>query len=464
MTRSRLAHPSGRGQPASAALLALFGLLCTLPAASGAQGMGQDVEALAAELSELRERLAELEALRERVDQLERELDEARADEAASAMAAPAEGPDKLDIAAMNGAAQAGTADAAVDKEPEEGVTLGGALRYNLYTTDYQEPVEDTRGVGAFDLFRLGADGRIGDFRVSAEYRFYSFMDVLHHGWIGYQFDEDSHVEFGVTRVPFGILPYAAHNFWFGTPYYVGLSDDYDLGVKYVRAEGPWEWQVAFFKNSEFGSSTTLERYSFDVVAVGDTANEETNQVNLRAAYTFGKDTPCSHEVGLSAQAGELYNYDTGRRGDHWAGAAHLDSRCGRWNLQLQAARYGYDPANPAGVSDEVIRMGGFATSFDVAAHASVLVANVAYNLPVPWEFMDQLTCYNDYSIVIKDNDRFRDSQLNTTGCLAGVGPLYIYFDLIRAENMVFFGEGSLAGGGQPGWDTRFNINVGYYW
>ena len=132
--------------------------------------------------------------------------------------------------------------------------------------------------------------------------------------------------------------------------------------------------------------------------------------------------------------------------------------------MQLQASHYRYDPENPPGVPDNVIRLGGFATSYDVASEASVLVANVAYNVPLSSDFIDQLTCYNDYSVVLKDEDAFDDSHLNTTGCLVGVGPLYIYLDLIQARNMIFFGNGSLAGAGEDDWNRRFNVNVGYYW
>jgi hypothetical protein len=419
-----------------------------------------DVAALAEELERLKQKLAELEPLQRRVEQLETELDAARARQEELALADADAKRDRVPGTSEPAADEAAFAAA----EIEDGITLGGALRFNFYSNDFDETVESKRGDGGLDLFRLGADGRIDDFLLSAEYRFYSFMDVLHHGWIGYDFDTLGQFELGVTRVPFGLLPYASHNFWFGTPYYLGLSDDYDLGAKWVYDAGPWQWQTAFFKNAEFGSPANLDRYSYDVVAVGDTRNEESNQLNFRGSYTLGADSSCSHEIGLSGQFGEIYNADTNRNGDHWAAAAHLDTRCGRWNVQLQAARYDYAPENPPGVPDNVIRLGGFGTSYDVAAEASVLVANVAYNLPLSWEYIDQVTCYNDYSRVLKDEDGFDDSQLNTTGCLLGVGPLYVYFDLIHAENMVFFGDGSLAGNGEDGWKRRFNVNVGYYW
>lgn len=431
--------------------LAWLACLVLAAQAAAAQAAGDEVEALAAELESLKERLAELETLRERVRVLEDKLAEARA-----GRDAPASADDKRDLAAL---AQGQTEDEAAD-----GVTMGGALRFNLFWNDFSETVESKRGAGGLDLFRISADGSFRDILVSAEYRYYPFMDVIHHGWIGYEFADESRLQAGITRVPFGLLPYAAHNFWFGAPYYLGLSDDYDLGVKYTRTTGAWDWRVAFFKNGELSNAASVDRYSLDVVAAGGSANEEANQVNLRGAYTFGAGTSCSHEAGLSAQAGEIYNAETDRSGSHWAGAGHLDTRCGRWNLQLQAARYGYSPENPPGMPDDVIRLGGFGSSYDVASRASVLVANMAYNLPVSWAAVDQVTCYNDYSVVLKDDDRFEDSRLNTTGCLVGVGPLFVYLDLIRAENMIFFGDGSLAGGGETGWDTRFNINVGYYW
>lgn len=464
--RSTRRRETCRGCVRAAAGLALLATAMVLPATAGAaeaypQDSPADVAALAEELAQMKEKLAGLDALRTRIDVLERELEIARArQEEQMAMT----GAGKRDVAALRD----DTGNAAVEEIeadiPPKGIAFGGALRFNAFWNDFDETVESKRGDSGLDLFRIDADGSIGDMLLSAEYRFYPFMDVIHHGWVGYEFEGRSRLQVGITRVPFGILPYAAHNFWFGTPYYLGLSDDYDLGAKYIHTAGPWEWQAAFFKNGEFTSSTNLDRYSYDVVAVGDTANQETNQVNLRGARTFGADPSCSHEVGFSAQYGEVYNADTDRRGNHWAAAGHLDTRCGRWNLQLQAARYRYDLENPPGVADDTVRLGGFGTSYDVAAEASVLVANVAWNLPVPWEKIDQVTCYNDFSVVIKDEDAFDDSKLNTTGCLVGIGPVYVYLDLIQAENMVFFGNGSLAGGGEDGWHRRFNINVGYYW
>ncbi len=342
-------------------------------------------------------------------------------------------------------------------------VKFGGALRFNYFLKDYDASLKKRRGDIGFDLFRVNADGNFGKLYLSAEYRFYTYMNTIHHGYVGYHINDRNDIEGGITQVPFGLLPYAAHNFWFGIPYYLGLSDDYDSGVKFHHHDHGWDWQLAFYKNAELGNAADLNRYSYDPVTTGAAANQESNTVNARAAYTFGKNSACANELGISGMTGRLFNTDTRANGDRWAAASHLDSHCGRWNVQLEMARYGYNPRNPAGVSDRTVMLGAFGATHDIAARGTVYVTNLAYNVPVPWEGVKLLTCYNDYSMLDKDFG-FDTSYINTTGCLINIGPTYIYVDLIRGRNMVYLGNGSLADGGSGTWRTRFNVNFGIYW
>ncbi|HEY7776500.1 MAG TPA: hypothetical protein VIC02_08160 [Kineobactrum sp.] len=371
--------------------------------------------------------------------------------------------PDRENLnQAVPGAERSTTIAAAESTAPP--ITIGGALRFNVVHRDFADSSSGKRGESGLDVFRLNIDGELDGILISAEYRYYSFMQTIHHGWVGYRFDDDSQIQFGISQVPFGLLPYDAHNVWFGVPYYVGLGDDYDMGVKYIRSDGPWGAQLAFYKNEELNDATDPGRYSFDLVRVDEQQNEEVNQFNGRMDYTFGHGTACEIELGGSAQLAEVYNTLSDRRGDHWAAAAHLDSHCGRWNLQLQATRYRYDPANPDAVSNDAVRVGAFATSYDIASEADIAIANLAYNFDSPWEEIDQITCYNDYSRLFKDSAGSVDSQINTLGCAVGSGPLFTYIDWIMANNMAFFGNGSMAGGGEDKWHSRFNINIGYYW
>ncbi|MEX2489180.1 MAG: hypothetical protein WD356_06570 [Pseudomonadales bacterium] len=405
----------------------------------------------------------ELQSLRERVAALEQALER----QSSSSIPKPMPGLQEQVVST-----QKWQSDEVATREPEpeqsrpeqSAFDLGGALRFTYYDSDFDDNVEDTRGRAGLDIIRLNAAGEFNQFELAAEYRFYPFMNTIHHGWLKYRFDEQREIEGGITQVPFGLLPYAAHNFWFGIPYYLGFADDYDLGIKYRHDAGPWSTQLGFFKNEELGDSTNLDRYSFDPVSVGDARNEETNTVNLRTVYTHNTGPLCTHEAGVSGQYGELYNRDTRKDGSHWAIAGHLDTRCGRWNLQLEYGRYNFEPENPAGVDDNVIRLGAFATSYDIAAEGQFAVANIAYNIPVNWPGVDLLTCYNDFSVLDKRASQFDNSWLNTTGCLLSTGFIFTYIDVIRGKNAPFIGNGSLAGGGTDEWDTRFNINLGIYW
>lgn len=439
----------------------LVSIVLAVPSEAIAEAIAEaDVATDADEVALLRQELA---ALKQRIDVLERRLQAQDTDEPQSLETQPP----RIETAVLDEAvigAERLEEERAVAAPELPPIRFGGALRFNHF---FREDVRDSRtrrGDSGFDLFRLNVDGEIRDIMLSAEYRYTPDMDVIRSGWIGYRFADDSVIKVGIHRAPFGLLPFASHNYWDGVPFYAGFSDNHDLGVGYERQDGAWDTRIAFYKNEELGSAGTLARYAPDVVRQGEQGNEEINRFNARVAYTFGKDTGCESEFGISGQRADLLNGITGGRGSHWAAAGHVDSRCGRWNLQLQGLRYVYDPDNPPGVSDETVRLGAFGTSFDLAAEGELATANLAYNFELPDSWFDQVICYNNYSRLIKAAGGGRDSELNTVGCGVGAGPLFAYVDLILARNMLFFGEGSLAAGGEDRWRSRLNINLGYYW
>lgn len=53
------------------------------------------------------------------------------------------------------------------------------------------------------------------------------------------------------------------------------------------------------------------------------------------------------------------------------------------------------------------------------------------------------------------------DTTMNVLGTAVTAGGIYAYVDLITAQNQPFIG-GSMASDDDD-WNTRFNINVGYY-
>ncbi|MGQ9424466.1 porin [Gilvimarinus sp. F26214L] len=444
------------GQPADFFRLGLA-LMCLW---GNAQAAAQEQAPAAAEPDEMEALQNEVERLRQRLEEVEirQQRESARVLEEALETAPAAGEPDGGTLDNASPGTERALATLAEAVEPE--VTIGGALRFNFVHRDFVDASTSKRGESGLDIFRLNVDGQVNNILIAAEYRFYSYMHTIRYGWLGYEFSDESQLQFGIHQVPFGLLPYASHNAWFGVPYYAGLADDYDMGVKYLRQDGPWSTHIAFYKNEELNDPTDLGRYGFDLVQVGEDQQEEINRLNARVAYTFGAGSDCENEVGASAQTAQIYDASIDRKGDHWAAAAHLDSRCGRWNFQFEAASYRYDPP---GTQSGAVRVGAFESSYLLAEEADIAVANIAYNLNSPWEQVEQIICYNDYSQLFKNNGG-TDSRINTIGCGIGSGALFTYVDYILANNMPYFGGGSMATGGEDEWHGRLNINIGFYW
>lgn len=340
-----------------------------------------------------------------------------------------------------------------------EGFHVGGALRYNFILNSWDDDNANKGGEFAFDTFRLNVDGEAGGISLSAEYRFYTDAfggSFLHHGYMGYAFNENTEIQLGVHQVPFGIQPYASNNFFFAMPYYVGLEDDYDTGIKLLHTWDDFDLALAFYKNMEVPGAGN-SRYSVDVV--GD--NEEVNRFNLRAAYNWN-----DIEFGGSAQFGQVYNYETEEMGNHSAFAGHMNANFGQLNLKAEYVMYDYDPED--GIEDTpFVEMGSYGWPYQVASKADILVAGLSYSLPVNIGPISNLTFYNDYSMMMKDHEDYEDSAMNVVGCMVTAGNVYTYIDFAMGQNHPWLGGDwgtSLSTGVEDAdWEHRFNINFGYY-
>lgn len=370
---------------------------------------------------------------------------------------------------------------ATYDEKKGAEIDVGGAVRFQYVLEDYNDTAKDNNGTFEMDTVRLNFDGTVGDVILSAEWRWYQYMNVIHHAWVGYDFSDSLQGQVGVNQVPFGVTPYNSHSFFFSSNYYLGLEDDYDFGAKLIYDEGPLNVQGAFYWNDELGGADGYfgfdpgdfpnflnDRYSYDIVGVRDPAEGtyatptsfafDSNIFNGRVAYTFGHGTDYSTEIGFSGQYGKVRDRAGSSVGDQSAWAAHLVGNYGPWNIQLQATDYEYDMDNGSGR----MAVGAYDFFDTIAAEATSYTANVAYSLPVEWGPVTNLTFYNDYSVVTDKSANLEDTWMNVTGVAVSSGGLYTYIDLILAENQPFIG-GTMDSAGKPGTNTRFNINFGYY-
>jgi hypothetical protein len=454
------------------------------------QAVLEELQSMKARISQLETQLKEAKKAQAAADQARREAEKARreaqaarkqAEETAKSykawtagslppsqpMQAPSASADEEQVA------QTAVPEKKKKKKSKDTLKIGGALWLNYAYKDWSQSSRDLGGDANFDLFRLSVDGKKGDLGISAQYRWYSYMNVIHHGYVYYDFAPKWQGQVGITQVPFGLLPYASHSYWFGLPYYFGLEDDYDLGAKFIWDSQPFNVQLAYFKNSEYADSYNLDRYSWDVVSPSarcepgnySQCNQENNQFNVRVAYTLQQGADWKTELGFSGEYGQLYNHYTRGKGDHWAAAAHINSFYGPWNFQLEGGRYELNPNNPAGFNPDYTTLGAFGSAEDVANRAYFLVANIARDFHVNWGPITKLTCYNDYSHLFKDNSSYKDSELNTTGCGVTAGPTYTYVDFILGKNATFLNDPGtgLAAGATNQWEPRFNINFEYY-
>lgn len=376
-------------------------------------------------------------------------------------------------------------------------VTIGGAMRINYVNGDYvksgDQPQRGGNG-GNFELdtFRINAsldyEQVIGKF----EYRWYNGYNFLHTGWVGYDYKDAGELQVGVTRVPFGPGAYGVSQSWFfDQHYYLGLSDDMDLGAKYLTQRGNWDLAFAYFFSSESngnGSSEDSARYSYDTVkwssgldangnVIGAEVNgyEEKNQFNLRAIYQMSE-VAVPTDIGFSLQYGQLDGVRA-EDGDHWAASVHMVNNFNGFTLATQVTRYQMNISDDNALgTDELIAMGAYDFAWPAATRAWVPAASLSYRYntkQLPW--LDYVLPYIEYSSIIKDVAELNDSEMVTLGAAWAHDGWYIYTDMVHSNGNLFVGNidddysniydgvGDFGANGNDRWNTRFNINFGYY-
>ncbi|WP_283687524.1 hypothetical protein [Dysgonomonas sp. Marseille-Q5470] len=149
-------------------------------------------------------------------------------------------------------------------QEKEDFFKLGGAIRFNTSVENYEKSNKALNTYIKLDTWYLSADAYKSGFDLSFQYRFYpdSKTHFLHHGYIGYQIDQNLYIKGGVFQKPFGIGDFASHSWWFQIPYYMGLEDTYNTGIGLSYQLSQWRFDFAYFRQAApkgFISDNTLD-------------------------------------------------------------------------------------------------------------------------------------------------------------------------------------------------------------
>ncbi|MBB6459042.1 hypothetical protein [Flammeovirga kamogawensis] len=366
-------------------------------------------------------------------------------------------------------------------------VGLGGILRFTYNYATWKPEAMKRGGDFGYDTFALTPKAKYKGIGFKADFRFYASNFggmMLRKGWFDYHFSDKNSIELGLTQVPFGNTPFNSSNFFFSLNCYVGLEDDYDMGVKFIHNDERYYYTLAFFKNAEelkFGNDSDISnsRYAYDVASFKETNNQkevymyrnkEINQFAGSIARHFTK-SPVKETIGISGILGGLYNLDTYAIGTHVAGAVFYNLDYKKWNMKAQLSYYKKTVNAPKGERTDVIAMTAFGAPYLVAAEASTYTFGVSYTVSVVLGPLTSLKFYNDFSMVDKVTQekefKLHDSYENVTGCMIKAGAIITYVDAAFGKNHPWLGPnynyGLAEGNGDANWNFRLNMNIGYY-
>lgn len=377
-------------------------------------------------------------------------------------------------------------------------LNIGGAIRANYVQGDYvknDSGAPQRGGNGGnfeFDTFRINLDFEYEGWIAEGEYRFYDGYNFLSTGWIGYESDEFGHLELGLTRTPFGVGPFGpANSFFFDQHYYVGLADMKKIGATYTRSFDRFTLDVGYYPVDVWngnGSSDESSRYSFAVVPEDSGeipgAYKQRHQFNIRTTVDLEE---LNTVFGASAQWATLdASSDEAHDSNAYAAGIHAKSSYEDFVLMLQLSRFEYNANYKTGAdgvrpSNKLINMGSYDFAWPSATRGWVPSVALSYTVRPEIDWIDSITFYNDYSIIIKDGDldgvNFNNSSLNTTGMAIARGNWFIYVDYVISDGNYFVGDkkdvyadtyaessvGDFGANRNNHWASRFNINFGYY-
>ncbi len=373
-------------------------------------------------------------------------------------------------------------------QESKPTLKIGGALRYNYNLSSWKKEQVKRGGDFGFDTFIINAKAQYKGVKLIADYRLYSKENgggFLKKGWLEYDFNPHHNLQLGLTQVPFGIGEYNSHSYFFSMNYYIGLEDDYDMGIKYGYKNKHWDIDLAFFKNAEemkFGNDSDLfsSRYSYDIASMDvngdgklDYRAKELNQLNARFVYKL-QTGEAKHRFGLSGQFGQVRNMLDDEYGQQQAFAGHYQLDWGGFNAKFQATYYQYktyDSDNSQAYlpisSPDRVAMTAFGYPYLVAWEGATYTAGLAYTIPIKSKLVSSIQLYNDFSILNKSDKGFENSYMNILGTAITAGNIFMYVDYAIGKNQPWLGGNwtTALAQGDPNakWESRFNINLGYY-
>jgi hypothetical protein len=360
-------------------------------------------------------------------------------------------------------------------------VAFAGGFALSAAFVDWRRPTASGARDGdlRFSVLRIGARASYDAFKLEFEYRIYPFTQFLRNAVLAYHVNDRLSFDVGVSRVPFGLLPFASNSWFFGLPYYMGLEDDADFGLRAHWLPGNWDLWLTFYKNSEgsyLGKSLDSARFSYDAVqarqeelagsGISAARNDrETNTGAARVAYTFHQGKFAA-ELGASARLGQLEDLVTDQRSVYWSVAPHARITYGLTELGLEGIAYRYKPHAGPDDDERLVAMGAFDAPYAMARRGYVLVANIAQGFEIAWGPLERLVVYFDTGQLWKSSDAFKTTRQLVVGSYVLAGPIHMSVDAAFGQHHPWigpdYGAALGAGGDSARWHHWINVNLGF--
>ena len=404
-----------------------------------------------------------------------------------------------------------------------------GSFNYSFDDTGYNK-VSNSKKYGdwRFHTFQLELTGDVKGLDYKVDYAWFrsrllnmisvndpSTYNHFLETYVSHKFSNDVVGQIGNTKVPFGNMD--TFSFWHNIPFYAGLGENYQTGLKMIYSESPWNVQVQLGKNSlvnpnnasSYTPKLTTGYYNASSSLVSNSSatnsastnyaqnNEDSLQLVARVTHVHHFNDHDKVEVGLSGRTGQIYNKISNARGKQFAGAVHVNGYFDRWIVQLQYTPYRYSPEYRGGtdsavtgadIINDTIQLGKDGVLYAIPDKANIFAAGLGYKVPVSWGKVDEVTIYDDYSMLSGKNTK-KNTRLNIVGFKFNAGPLFITAEAISGKNMVGIGQDTLpnlvpnvyniGGNGRSvystvagvltetavndnvdHWKTKFNINI----
>lgn len=249
--------------------------------------------------------------------------------------------------------------------------------------------------------------------------------------------------------------------------YYVGLQDDYDMGITWNGRYGIFNLYAGFFKNQQLSASSP-QRYDTDIFP-GEVSsdylishakrNKEVNQFNLMAEINPSGNN-WSIKAGLGGMFGQLYNMDTDDYGTRLAAEAHFGLDLKNFHFSLQETWYDYDQKLPDSATQDMkdfINVSSWNFAYEIPKSANIFTASTKYDF-----IGEKLSAYVNYSLLSGGTSQAQ-SQLITAGASTIWSLFQIYGEVHYGINDPQL-SGNASGYGRDANSTDIGFQIRFYY